>query len=178
MAFELAAVTAFIAGLNVTGKSSTGAFKAVTINDWADFKEEVDTNLCPVFQPDITSQITVESFERDSFGSGSTAKQTLVYTIPYVLLFEPAVATRAYYEVFPNLVYTLGRVMSALIVNDTPTDLSVDLIISAVIFGQTVSDQNGNPFHGASVSVRVTEYVEPTPANVLILANDVLTLGA
>ena len=158
MAFELATVTAYIAGLTITGKNASGASKNVTINDWDDFREEVDVSQCPVLQPDVTAQVTLESAERDSFGGMGTAKQTLIYTVPYVLLIEPAVGARAYYEVFPNLVYTLSRVVSALLVNDTPSDMTVDLQVASVTFGQTVNDQNGNPFHGASIAVRVTEF--------------------
>ena len=177
MAFELADVTAYIAGLTIAGKNGAGTLKAVTVNDWADFREEVDVSQCPVLQPDVTAQVTLEAAARDSFGGMGTAKQTLVYTVPYVLLIEPAVGARAYYEVFPNLVYTLSRVVSALMVNDTPSDLTVDLQVASVTFGQTVNDQNGNPFHGASIAVRVTEYVDPLTDNVLTLLNDQLTLN-
>ena len=158
MAFELATVTAYIAGLTITGKNASGASKNVTINDWDDFREEVDVSQCPVLQADVTAQVTLEAAARDSFGGMGTAKQTLIYTVPYVLLIEPAVGARAYYEVFPNLVYTLSRVVSALLVNDTPSDMTVDLQVASVTFGQTVNDQNGNPFHGASIAVRVTEF--------------------
>lgn len=159
MAFELAAVTAYIAGLNIPGKNGAGTLKAVTINDWADFREEVDVSQCPVFQPDVTAQVTLESAARDSFGGMGTAKQTLIYTVPYVLLIEPAVGARAYYEVFPNLVFTLSRIVLELLTNDTPSDSVVDLQIASITFGQTVNDQNGNPFHGATVAVRVREFV-------------------
>lgn len=159
MAFELAAVTAYIAGLNIPGKNGAGTLKTVTINDWADFREEVDVSQCPVFQPDVTAQVTLESAARDSFGGMGTAKQTLIYTVPYVLLIEPAVGARAYYEVFPNLVFTLSRIVLELLTNDTPSDSVVDLQIASITFGQTVNDQNGNPFHGATVAVRVREFV-------------------
>lgn len=159
MAFELATVTAHIAGLSVTGKSSSGSAKAVTLNDFNDIKEQADIRLCPQFQPDITRQVTFQSVMRDSFGDGAVAKQTMYYTIPYVLLYEPAGSTRGLYEIFPNMVYTMSAIISELIENDTPSDSTVDLQIGEFTLGGLVIDPSGAQFHGVYVTVIAREFI-------------------
>lgn len=165
MSVDIAVVTAHIAALDVQGQGSDGSSKSVTMNDFADIKEQADIRLCPQFQPDITRQITFTSIQRDSFGDGPVAKQTLIYTIPYVLLYEPVGSSRGLTDIFPNLVYTMSQVVSELIEHDTPqengsnSDYSVDLQIAAYTLGGTVVDPAGNLFHGANVSVIVREFI-------------------
>ena len=159
MAFELATVTAHIAGLTVTGKSSSGADKTVTLNDFDSIKEQADIRLCPQFQPDITRQVTFQAIERNSFGNGAVAKQTLYYTIPYVLLYEPISSTRGLIEVFPNMIYTMSAIITELIEHDTPSNMTVDMQINEFTLGGTVNDPSGAQFHGVNVSVIVREFI-------------------
>lgn len=165
MAFDMATVTAHIAALTVNGKNAAGTAKAVTMLDYNGIKETADTRLCPMFQPDINRQVTFQVFQRDSFGPGTVAKQTLYYTVPYVLLYEPAGATRGLFEVLPNMVYTMSAIITALVNNDTPqsgglnSNLSVDMQIAAFTLGGIVNDPSGNAYHGVNVDVLVREFI-------------------
>lgn len=159
MAFELRVVTAFMAGLAIIGKRPDGTSASVTVLDWSGIKESADQRLCPILQPDITQQITLDAYERDSFGSGVTAKQTLTYSVPYVLLYEPVGGERNLAPILANLVTTMSAIVSAVIANDTPSNVSVDLQIAAFTLGGTVNDAAGNPFHGVQITVRVKEFI-------------------
>jgi len=159
MAFELAAVTAFIAALSITGKDPAGNNRAVTIKDWSGIDMRADVRQCPILQPDITQPIRLESVARDSFGDGAIAKQTLYYIVPYVLLYEPVGATRGLVDILPNVVATMKAIITAFIVNDTPGSVSVDLRIASFTLGGTVIDPSGNQFHGANIAVRIQEFI-------------------
>lgn len=159
MAFEFTAVTAHIKSLSITGYLPNGASKAVKVLDYDGITDAADQRQCPILQPDVTQQITFESFARDSFGDGATAKQTLYYNLPYVLLYAPVGSERGLQTVLPNMARTLSAIVTAFIVNDTPSDASVDLQIAGFTFGQIVSDPSGVAFHGAAINVMVREFV-------------------
>ena len=156
MAFDIATVTAHIAALRISG---------VRTLDFSDIKEQADIRLCPQFMPDVTRQISFESVMRDSFGDGSTAAQTLYYTIPYVLLYEPIGSTRGMRDIFTGMVAAMSRIITAPIENDTPqsngrnSDLSVDMQINSFTLGGTVNDPSGVQFHGVQVDVIVREFI-------------------
>ena len=165
MTVDISVVTKHIAALQVAGKGTNGVSKSVKMLDFDGVKEQADIRLCPQFQPDITKQIAFRSIQRDSFGDGATAKETLYYTIPYVLLYAPLASDRSLTDIFPNLVYTMSQIVAALIANDTPqengsnSDYSVDMQVATFTLGGTVNDPKGNPFHGASVTVVVREFI-------------------
>jgi hypothetical protein len=150
MAFELAKVTAHIAVLSITG---------VTVKDWGGVVDQADLRLCPLLQPDVTRQVEFQAIERNSFGDGAVAKQTLLYTVPYVLLYAPVGSERGLQKILPGMVEVMAAIVTALIENDTPSDAAVDLQLAAFTLGQTVSDPAGTAYHGVTLDVVVREFV-------------------
>jgi hypothetical protein len=151
MAVELAEVVSFIAGLSIAG---------VNIDDFDSIAVEFDTRRFPLLSPDTNAPVVMESITRNSFGDGTTAKQTLVYLIPYVLACYEQGAERGPRIILPDIVETVTTVASALIKNDTPTDLTVDLQIRSMLINTLVNDPAGNSYHGAKFMLVVREFIE------------------
>jgi hypothetical protein len=121
--FEIATVSAFIATLSITGTMPDNSSKTVAMGNYSTMQDEVTPRLCPYFAPDLNSPITLQSLARDSFGTRATAKQTIVYTMPYSLFYMPHGGERRLSTVLPQMLLTLKAVLTAIENNDKPNDL-------------------------------------------------------
>jgi len=150
--FELSTVTAFVAGLSVSG---------VTMLDYGDVKMAFDDRDGPVFYPNVAAPVTVNLLERDSVGAGTEAAMTLVYSVPYRLLYAQFGVERGLSDIWPGMIATLRNIFTALVENDTPVlgGSSVNLEITSVTLGATVADPAAKPFHGADVVIQIMEFI-------------------
>lgn len=160
MAYELSTVTAYIAGLTITGKTQNGTSKTVVIRDLSTLRSAEDARACPILYPDPT-QLFVSKGEvvRDSFGTGATAKQTVNYSLRYRLLYAPVGAERDLLDVFPNFIFTFAAILTALIANDAPTGNTVDFRLASWTQGGTVQDASGAQFHGCDLVIDIQEFI-------------------
>ena len=160
MAYELSTVTAYIAALSINGKTPSGSTKAVTIRDLSMLRGTEDTRACPILYPDPTQLfVSNGSVERNSFGLGATAKQTINYSLRYRLLYAPVGMERDILSVFPNFIFTFAAILTALVANDAPTGNSVDFRLSSWTQGGTVQDASGAQFHGCDLTIDVQEFI-------------------
>lgn len=154
MAFELTEVVNWIANISMAG---------IHVKDFATLPNEFDTREFPLLAPDSFAHVVVQSVNRDSLGDGTSAKQTIEYTIPYVLAYAPQGAERGVKNILPGIVKAVSTVMTALIKYDTPdtvSTLTVDLQVQSAQVNVTVNDPIGHGYHGAKLVLRVKEFVE------------------
>jgi hypothetical protein len=151
MAFDLATVAQYVAGLNIPG---------MALYDYSTIPEEFDSREFPLLAPDLFQPITTQSVTRNSFGSSGTAKQTILYTVPYVLACYSYGEERGIKEIVPGVIAAYSDVLTALLENDTPGDLSVDLTIQSATVNVPVNDPSGHSYIGAKLVVLVKEFVE------------------
>lgn len=138
-----------IAAMSVSG---------VTIKDVDEIVDSVTDRACPIIQPIPNGFVTDFSVERDSQGPGSTALQTVMYTLNYRLMFAPVGTGRGLLGVWADMLVKARLFLDAIIAND---DLAgtVDIRpVGALNFGP-VSDPAGNQFHGCDFALRVQEFV-------------------
>lgn len=160
MAYELSTVTAYIAGLTITGKTPDGTNKTVVIRDLTTLRSAEDVRACPVLYPDPTQMfVSNGTVIRDSFGLGATAKQTINYSLRYRLLYMPVGSERDLLSVFPNFIYTFAAILTSLIANDAPTGNTVDFRLASWTQGGTVQDASGAQFHGCDLTIDIQEFV-------------------
>jgi len=162
MSYEWATVSAHLAGLDINAVMPDGSIRALTIHDDEDVRDAVDIRQLPLLEPDFTRLLVVDTIQRNSFGSGATAKQTLYYDLPYVLYYLPVGADRSLAKITKNLKETASRIGAGIIANDVlaASTSIVDLFIRSMDIGQaTVPDLSGNQFHGARLIIRVVEFV-------------------
>lgn len=116
----------------------------------------------PIFQPDIREQVLTTALTRDSYGTGTVAKMTLTYNIPYVLLYKPVGAERSINTNLREVVAHLKTIFTAIIQNDNPSavdDVTVDLLPVSMKFGRPVYDANGGAWYGGTVIIGATEFI-------------------
>ena len=154
MAFNLATVVNFIEGLTMTG---------VVVKDYDTIPDEFDSRQFPILAPDLYAPVTIQRVQRDSFGDGTTARQTILYSIPYVLACYSQGEGRGVRDIVPGVVSAASVVTTALIKNDTPGALNVDLTIQSVQVNVIVNDPKGTGYHGARIIVLVKEFVDGVP---------------
>lgn len=160
MAFELALVTEYVAALTITGRLPDGTPVDVTIHDYDSLETKVNSNGRPVLQPDINSLVSTERHEFSSFGSGATAKQLLIYTVPYIFYYAPAGSERNILGVkIPNLVYTFTQIATVIVANSKPPNPIALMQIASLVFGQTVTDPLGGHHHGGLLGLRIVEFI-------------------
>lgn len=160
MAFELNLVTTYIAGLTITGRLPDDTPVDVTIHNYDTLETKVNSAGRPVLQPDIATLVTTERHEFSSFGSGATAKQVLVYTVPYILYYAPVGSERSMLSIkIPNLIYTLTQVATVIVANTKPPNPVALMQLASVSFGQTVSDAVGFQHHGGALALRIVEFI-------------------
>lgn len=156
MALELTATVDYISRIDIAG---------VRIKNYETLPTEFDSREFPILAPDVFQPIQFQPVARDSFGSGSTARQTIVYLMPYVLACYSQGEGRGLQDILPGMAKAVSKVATALIKNDTPTDdvinnLTVDLMIQSAQLNTTVNDPKGNGYHGAKIILKITEYVD------------------
>lgn len=154
MALELAEVVRFISQLDMGN---------VNILDYDTMQNEFDSRRFPLLVPDVYTPVTMQSITRNSFGDGVSAKQTILYTVPYVLACYSQGEGRGLQDILPGIVEAASTVATSIIRNDTPdtgTTLSVDLTIQSAQINTTVNDPKGNSYHGAKLLFLVKEFVE------------------
>lgn len=151
MAFDLKTVSQFIAGLSIAG---------ITIKDYDSLPNEFDSREFPLLAPDVYVPVTVQSVKRDSYGDGTTAKQTLLYLVPYVLACYAPGEERSIKDIVPGVIETTSDVMTAIIKYDTPGDLNVDLTVQAATVNTDVNDPAGHGYKGTKLVLLVKEYIE------------------
>jgi hypothetical protein len=151
MAFDLLVVSQFIASLSMTG---------ITVKDYGTLADEFDSREFPILAPDLFQPVTIQAVTRNSFGDGTTAKQTLYYLVPYVLAVYSQGEGRGVRDVVPGIIAAMSTVATALIKHDTPADLSVDLTIQAATCNVLVNDPQGTNYHGAKLMLLVKEFIE------------------
>jgi len=132
----------------------------VTILDFDTLQNEFDSRLFPLLAPDLFTPIAVQSVKRDSYGDGTTAKQTIMYTLPYTLACFQQGEGRGLQDIVPELLAATSDVMTAIVKHDTPGDLEVDLTILTAQINTTVNDPNGTGYHGSKLVLLVKEFVE------------------
>ena len=154
MAFNLATVTAFISTLSMSG---------IVVKDYGTIQDDFDARQFPILAPDLYQPVTIQRVQRDSFGSGTTARQTILYTIPYVLACYDQGEGRGVRDIAPGVATAISTVATALIKNDTPGDLNVDMVLQNATINVIVNDPRGTGYHGARLVVLVKEYVDGVP---------------
>lgn len=163
MAFELAIVTAFIKGLSVTATLPSGSTQHLIIRDYGDVRDGADQRAGPVLQPDVTRAVTLQTVVRDSYGSGMSARQTIRYSLPYVLLYAPVgqVTQPTIANIWPGMAATVKAIVTAVLANDNPSagGSTVDLFVESATLGQAVNTPGGDPHHGAWLNFGVIELV-------------------
>ena len=160
MAYEISTVTAYIAALTINGKTPDGTTKAVTIRNLTTLRGTEEARACPILYPDPTQLfVSNGAVERNSFGLGATAKQTINYSLRYRLLYAPVGMERDILSVFPNFIFTFAAILTALISNDTPTGNTVDFRLASWTQGGTVQDASGAQYHGCDLAIDIQEFL-------------------
>ena len=160
MAYEFAAVTAYIATLAITANG-----EQITVNDYDGIRDGADIRQLPILQPDLSRPLEFQIVERDSFGPGSMAKQTLNYSIPYQLLSAPFGKERAVNKNIPAVIEQVQAIGTVILHSNEAAfngdmDIVEDLQLGAGTIGQdAVTDLAGNQFHGARLMIMVTEFI-------------------
>ena len=154
MAFQLATVTAFIASLSMTG---------VTIKDLSTMPNSFDIRQFPILAPEVFQPVTMQRNIHDSYGDGTTAKQSLYYLVPYVLACYDQGEGRGLQDILPGIASATSTVITSLLKNDTPADLVVDLAVQSATVNTIVNDPAGKGYHGAKLILLIREYVEGIP---------------
>lgn len=96
---------------------------------------------------------------RDSFGGGSTALQTVMYTLNYRLLYAPAGAGRGdVLEWVSGLTLMVGYIFDAILAVDV-LEGAVDITPAGITNMGLVNAPDDRSFYGCDIAVRVTEFV-------------------
>ena len=148
MALQWAAVANSIAALSVAGVN----LKDIDEIPAKASKREPFIIPLPHFVTDFTH-------ERDSFGIGTVAKQTVEYTLNYRLCYKRAGAGRAnIIEYYDEMIAKAALFFDAVMAIDTFTG-GVDMVPAGLFNMGIVNDPADNQFIGCDLSVRVTEFV-------------------
>ncbi len=157
MAFAVGTVTAHIAALSITATLPDASTKALVIRDLADIPPSVEPRDCPFFYPDPTNLWSGGLVERDSYGSGATAQQTLKYDLRYRLLYAPVGSERAL-GVMGTMATTIGAIIEAIMDNDNPGGAIIDLRVKSWTTANVVADPSGKQHHGCDFVLAVEEH--------------------
>lgn len=154
MAIELKEVVKFISEIPMAG---------IHVKNFSTIQNEFDAREFPILAPDVHTPIVFQPVERNSFGDGETARQTIYYLVPYVLACFSQGEGRGLQDILPGIVDAVSTVGTALIKNDTPdtaSTLTVDLRIQSALVNTTVNDPIGKGYHGAKIVVLIREFVD------------------
>ena len=148
MGLQIAAVANSIAALSVSG---------VVIKDVDEIPARVDKRQ-PTIIP-LPHFATDWTHERDSFGIGAVAKQTVEYTLNYRLCYVQAGAGRVgQIEHYDLMLDKVALFYDAVMAIDT-FEGGVDMVPVGVFNMGIVNDPADNQFIGCDLAVRVMEFV-------------------
>lgn len=153
MAIDIAVITAGLAGLTVTANG-----RPILIKDWSGIHAQADARDMPIFQPDVTRQITLQVAQVMTLGSSVSSLKTATYTLPYVLFHAPVGSERDMNIHLPAIVAEVEAMLDALFIYNKPTR-TTSLSVAGFTLGQTVSDPSGAQFHGATIDLQITKLI-------------------
>jgi len=108
--------------------------------------------------PDPEGFITAFNVRRDSTGGGGTALMTVTYTLNYRFIFVPAGSLRNLANIYGNLAAKLIAIIEEMLENDDIAG-AVDMEVQEIPTIGAVTDPSGTTWHGCTLSLRVTEFV-------------------
>ena len=112
---------------------------------------------CPYFAPNPSNFISDILFTRASFGSGGDEKMNLEYTMNYQYFHAPigqVLTFQSYADLLDNIAYILEQIAD----NDAPEG-AIDVRIMNIPHVGGITDSKGQEYHGADISLRVTEFI-------------------
>ena len=148
MALNPVTVANSIAAISVTG---------LTIKDIDEIPENITQRDCPILIP-APQFVTNFRHARNSFGTGSTAKQSAQYTLNYRLFYQELGASRGLRDAYSGMVEMVGLIWDALISNSELTG-AVDVIPRPISGFGVVASPNDKGFYGCDFSVDIMEFV-------------------
>lgn len=112
-----------------------------------------------VLYPDIQNPININVPKRQSFGTGSSVKRDVTYTMNYRLLYAPVGSERGIKEIYSGMFVMVANLFDA-VVNADPLTGTIDIMPRISSSSTTVLDPAGNKFYGIDISFDVLEYQE------------------
>ena len=149
MALAISTITDAIKNLSVSG---------LTIKDMDEVPQALTNRDCPVLVPDMDKFVSGFAVTNDTFGSASTQKRTVKYTLTYVLIYAQVGTGRV--TVIEN--YS-GMVEKAFLFIDTV--LATDSISGAVdhmvgtVGNFGIITWGKTTFHMCNVSIAIQEFI-------------------
>jgi hypothetical protein len=148
VAISATTVATSIAALSVAG---------VTLKDLTAIPENVEARDCPIIFPKPDGFMTNLTIQIDSFGS-SSGKKTAFYDLNYTYCHSPLAAGRGLFDVYQDMVNKCTVFIDAVIANDALAG-SIDAHVKGVAEFGPVVDPAGTAFHGATITIGITEFV-------------------
>lgn len=148
MALQTSVIATSIAGLSVAG---------VTIKDLTSIPAGLDPRDCPAIFPRPDGFMSNLTIQIDSFGS-SSGKKTAFYDLNYTYCHSPLAAGRGLFDVYQDMVNKCTAFIDAVIANDALAG-SIDAQVKGVAEFGPVVDPAGTAFHGATITIGITEFV-------------------
>lgn len=149
MSLALTTITGNIAAISVTG---------VVMCDIDDIPTTADLERSPHFYPEPNGFVQTLSVERDSFGSPTTARKTVRYTLLYSFAYAPAGAGRNLAEQYAGAADKAYEVLDALIANDNLTG-AIDMVPAVSGGFGALQSPDGSMFIGCHISIDIVEFV-------------------
>lgn len=113
---------------------------------------------CPYFAPRPDNFISNIQHSRMAFGSGGAEPMNLTYTMTWQYFHAPVgqlLTFQKYSEMLENLAYILEQMAD----NDS-TEGAVDVTILGIPSIAQLMDVKGNLYHGAEISLQITEFIK------------------
>jgi hypothetical protein len=153
-ALHLADVAAAIAALVVNAQDSAGKVRRLTIKDLHEMPASVDERECPLLGPAVDRAFLTDWESQRISAQGNTRH---VYTLNYTLYQAKTGQGRGLFEQYPAMVATaqyLADTLHAL----TKVNGCQRLELAAMPAFGRVLDASEQAFHGATISLRVTQF--------------------
>lgn len=149
MSLAITTIAANLAELTVTGLNKIYDIDAIPPDC---------TRLTPCLIPEPLGYVTDFVVERNSQGSGGTAKMTVTYNLHYTFLFVGIGEGRTGLDYYGDMVGMAYDILDVMIEND---DLAgaIDLMIDDILEFGPVPDPSGNQYLGCRITLHVTEFV-------------------
>jgi hypothetical protein len=116
------------------------------------------TRITPVLFPEPVNFVTDFSMTRDSFGGGSVAKMTVLYTLHYTFCYTQIGAARTGLDAYIGAVEMAALILDAVLDIDTFSG-GIDIQPIEVSEFGPVPDPAGNQYLGCRFAFQVQEYV-------------------
>jgi len=146
---NIATIATSIAAYDVTG---------VDIKDIDKIPEAVTDRQCPIMFPDPDNFVTGFELSRESYGTDSTAKKDVKYTMNYLFLYCPVGATRTLAAAEDKLYTKAAAILDAFADDSNPSG-AIDAV---PVLGNAgvLQGPNGDNFFGCRIAINILTFYE------------------